>query len=95
MQPGKCVIELKPSGINKGAAIDAFLQESPFKGRKPIFIGDDLTDEHGFEVVNAKSGISVKVGAGTTHAQWRLGCVNDVHQWLKRITDHQEQEKRR
>ncbi|MDU6684772.1 MAG: trehalose-phosphatase [Enterobacteriaceae bacterium] len=94
MQPGKCVIELKPSGINKGAAIDAFLQESPFKGRKPIFIGDDLTDEHGFEVVNAKSGISVKVGAGTTHAQWRLGCVNDVHQWLKRITDHQEQEKK-
>jgi trehalose 6-phosphate phosphatase len=94
MQPGKCVVELKPSGINKGAAIAAFLQEPPFACRKPVFIGDDLTDEHGFEVVNAKSGISVKVGTGVTQAKWRLGGVNDVHQWLNRITDHQEEEKR-
>lgn len=94
MQPGKCVVELKPAGINKGEAIKAFLQTPPFAGRKPVFIGDDLTDEHGFGVVNAKSGISVKVGSGATQAQWRLGSVNDVHQWLQRITDHQQKEKR-
>ncbi|VYU76548.1 trehalose-phosphatase [Metakosakonia massiliensis] len=92
LQPGKCVVELKPAGINKGAAIEAFLQESPFAGRKPVFVGDDLTDEHGFEVANALSGVSIKVGAGDTRAKWRLGSVNDVHQWLKRITDHQQQE---
>ncbi len=94
MQPGKCVIELKPAGINKGAAIAAFLDEPPFAGRTPVFFGDDLTDEYGFEVVNQHQGMSVKVGAGQTQARYRLGSVNDVHQWLKRITDHQLQEEK-
>lgn len=91
MQPGKCVVELKPSGIHKGAAIDAFLQTPPFTGRVPVFIGDDLTDEHGFETVNLLGGESIKVGAGETHAKWRLSSVSDVHQWLERITDYQQE----
>lgn len=91
MQPGKCVVELKPSGIHKGAAIEAFLQTAPFTGRKPVFIGDDLTDEHGFKTVNALGGESIKVGAGETQAKWRLTSVRDVYQWLERITDHQQQ----
>ncbi|WP_437890936.1 trehalose-phosphatase [Phytobacter sp. V91] len=95
MQPGKCVIEIKPSGINKGAAIAAFLREPPFFAKTPVFVGDDLTDEHGFDVVNQAQGVSVKVGAGQTQAQYRLGSVHDVYQWLKRLTDHQQQEKAR
>ncbi|XTZ39966.1 trehalose-phosphatase [Salmonella enterica] len=94
MQPGKCVVELKPAGINKGAAIEAFLQEPPFAGRKPVFLGDDLTDENGFSVVNKLGGISVKVGAGTTQARWRLADVYEVYQWLEHITDHQQQEEK-
>jgi trehalose 6-phosphate phosphatase len=94
MQPGKCVIEIKPSGINKGAAIDAFMQEVPFKGRKPLFVGDDLTDEHGFEVVNRLQGFSVKVGAGQTQAAYRLGSVNDVHLWIKRMAEQQKSEQK-
>ena len=64
LQPGKCVVEIKPRGVNKGEAIAAFMQEAPFRGRKPVFVGDDLTDEAGFSVVNQLSGVSVKVGGG-------------------------------
>ncbi|HEX4500762.1 MAG TPA: trehalose-phosphatase [Scandinavium sp.] len=85
LQPGKCVVEIKPIGINKGAAIKAFMQEAPFLSRQPVFVGDDLTDEAGFEAVNAAGGISVKVGQGKTHAQWRLASVADSHQWLLQL----------
>ena len=93
MQPGKCVVELKPTGIHKGAAIAAFMRTSPFTGRTPVFLGDDLTDEHGFKTVNQLGGISIKVGTGATQAQWRLADVGSVYQWLERLTDQQQQEK--
>lgn len=81
-QRGKRVIELKPAGVDKGAAIRAFLDEPPFQGRLPIFLGDDVTDEYGFAVVNSLGGHSVKVGRGRTTARWRLGDVAAVQQWL-------------
>lgn len=89
LQPGKCVVELKPQGISKGEAIAAFMQEAPFRSRTPVFVGDDLTDEAGFRVVNQLNGISIKVGPGATQAQWRLASVADVHQWLQTIADNQ------
>ncbi len=85
LQPGKCVVEIKPAGIHKGAAIAAFMQEAPFQGRQPVFVGDDLTDEAGFEVVNLAGGLSVKVGQGKTQAQWRLADVAETHQWLRQL----------
>ncbi|MTD25606.1 trehalose-phosphatase [Erwinia sorbitola] len=81
-QPGKCVVELKPQGVNKGAAIKDFMQHPPFAGRVPVFLGDDLTDEAGFIAVNALDGISIKVGAGTSNAQGRLSDVTAVYRWL-------------
>ncbi len=92
-QPGKCVVELKPQGTNKGAAIRAFMQEAPFAGRTPVFIGDDLTDEAGFAAVNAMQGISVKVGAGSSVARYRLQAVEDVWQWLEQMTLQLERDK--
>lgn len=82
-QPGKCVVELKPRGVNKGAAINDFMQLPPFAGRIPVFIGDDLTDEAGFDVVNAMDGISIKVGSGATAARGRLSDVDAVYRWLE------------
>jgi len=92
LQPGKCVVELKPRGINKGAALEAFMQEAPFAGKKPVFLGDDLTDEAGFKIINRLDGVSIKVGIGATQAQYRLESVASVHQWLEDMLDQQKQE---
>jgi trehalose 6-phosphate phosphatase len=83
LQPGKMVFELRPAIADKGRAIAAFLEEPPFRGRRPVFVGDDATDEHGFELVNSRGGHTVKVGAGATCARWRLADVASVVRWLE------------
>ena len=87
-QPGKMVLELKPRGVDKGAAIHRHLGEPPFGGRRPVYIGDDLTDEHGFMAVNGLDGISIRVGADAaeTLARWQLPDVQAVHAWLGALT---------
>jgi trehalose 6-phosphate phosphatase len=85
VQHGKYVVELRPSGIDKGDAIAAFMDEPPFVGRLPVFVGDDVTDEHGFAVVNEMDGHSVKVGSGETLARWRLPDARAVERWLGRM----------
>ena len=83
LQAGNCVIDIRPQGADKGSAIDAFLQEAPFAGRTPVFVGDDLTDEHGFERVNLRGGVSVLVGSRqTSAARYALPDVAAVHTWL-------------
>lgn len=69
---GKMVVEAKPRQASKGHAIEAYLREPPFAGRKPVFIGDDVTDEAGFATVQALGGIGVKVGDGPSAACCRL-----------------------
>ena len=82
LQPGKGVLEVKPDGRNKGTAILEFMGERPFRGRFPVFAGDDLTDEFGFDVVTRLGGWGVKVGEGATRAQFRLANVDAVRQWI-------------
>jgi trehalose 6-phosphate phosphatase len=82
IQKGKCVVEAKPAGFDKGTAIEEYLSEAPFKGRRPVFIGDDLNDEHGFAAINRVDGISVKVGMEDTCARYRLPDVAAVRVWL-------------
>lgn len=88
MQQGKMVAELKPAGHDKGRAIEEFMREPPFAGRVPLFIGDDLTDEHGFAVVNRMGGHSVKVGEGESAARWRLASPAAVREWLAQGLEH-------
>lgn len=84
LQPGKCLLEIRPEGRDKGAAISDFMAEPPFRGRFPVFVGDDRGDEHGFATVDALGGWSVKVGAGHSRARFRLDDVSAVRQWLTR-----------
>ena len=83
VQDGKMVVELKPAGCDKGKAIAQFMQEAPFAGRTPVFIGDDVTDEYGFRVVNAMGGHTVKVGDGPSVARWRLENPASTRAWLQ------------
>lgn len=72
LQLGKAVGEIVPAGATKGHAIRAFMGEAPYAGRRPVFLGDDRTDELAFEAVNADGGASVRVGEGETVAPYRL-----------------------
>lgn len=85
VQHGKMVAEVKPKSCHKGIAIETLMREPPFAGRMPFFLGDDLTDEHGFETVNGFGGVSVKVGAGETIAQHRLAGTDEVRDLLANI----------
>ena len=82
IQPGKRIVEVKPAGKDKGAAVIEFMDEEPFRGRTPVFVGDDRTDEFGFRAVNKIGGHSIKVGPGRTAARWRLRDVRAVRDWL-------------
>ena len=85
---GKMVIEAKIDGCNKGNAVEDFLSEQPFSGRVPLFAGDDVTDEDAFQVVNALNGMTIKVGPGDTHAQYRADSTADFLDWLYRLANH-------
>ncbi|MEZ5499404.1 MAG: trehalose-phosphatase [Steroidobacteraceae bacterium] len=81
---GKMVSELRPAGVNKGSAIAQFMREPPFAGRRPVFVGDDLTDEDGFAVVNACGGVSAHVGRRKfTAARYQFSSVAAVRAWLE------------
>jgi len=83
LQGGKMVFEIRPSGMDKGSAVLEFMQEPPFVGRMPVFVGDDISDESAFAAVLSLGGTAVKVGDGDSIAPWRLQGVADVHTWIR------------
>ena len=70
-----------------GCLLYTSLATTPFAGRKPVFIGDDLTDESGFHFVNGQGGISVRAGAAgdATHARYLLRDPREVRGELHRL----------
>ena len=87
MQKGHHVREAVPADSDKGTALRVLMQHAPFAGRLPVFAGDDRTDEAAFAEVNARDGISVKVGPGPTAARYRLGTPSQVLLWLQASLD--------
>jgi trehalose 6-phosphate phosphatase len=86
---GKMVVELRAPGADKGDALRALMAEPPFAGARPVFVGDDVTDEDGFRAAAAMGGFGVLVGpTRASAAAHRLADVAAVHAWLEAaVTD--------
>ncbi|CDX17727.1 trehalose-6-phosphate phosphatase, biosynthetic [Mesorhizobium sp. ORS 3324] len=90
---GNAGVELMPLEAAKGAAIRRFMQLDPFTGRRPVFLGDDTSDENGFDTVNAAGGISIRVKPqGETAARFAIADVASAIAWLEaNFGDYAEQ----
>lgn len=87
---GKKVVELRPRGLTKGTAVERVAAEHP--ACTPVYIGDDVTDEDAFAVLQAldRDAVTIKVGDGDTRADHRLDGPGAVMDYLRRFVDSVE-----
>ena len=83
--PGKAVVEVKPARINKAAAVRELMTYPPFKNRRPIFIGDDVTDEPVFTIIPEFGGLGFSVGRVVAGVNGHFDGPEDVRAWLARL----------
>jgi trehalose 6-phosphate phosphatase len=87
--PGKCVCEIKHSGFNKATGVIELMTHDPFKGRRPIFIGDDVTDESVFALMPDLAGLAFSVGRRAKGVAHHFDEPRDVREWLARLLDNE------
>jgi trehalose 6-phosphate phosphatase len=85
--PGKCVCEIKHSGFSKATGVLELMTHQPFKGRRPIFIGDDVTDESVFAIMPDLGGLAFSVGRRAQGVAKHFDEPRDVREWLARLID--------
>jgi trehalose 6-phosphate phosphatase len=92
--PGKCVCEIKHSGFTKATGVRELMTHEPFKGRRPIFIGDDVTDEAVFAIIPEFGGLAFSVGRHATGVADYFDEPREVREWLARLVDNEATAKR-
>ena len=85
--PGKCVCEIKHAGFNKASGVLELMKHEPFRGRRPIFIGDDVTDETVFAIMPDLNGLAFSVGRRAQGVAGHFDEPNDVRAFLARLID--------
>src|ERR1700704_1258733 len=85
--PGKCVCEIKHSGFTKATGVLELMTHEPFKGRRPLFIGDDVTDETVFAIMPDLEGLAFSVGRRAQGVADHFDEPRDVRAWLARLLD--------
>ena len=85
--PGKYVCEIKHSGFTKASGVLELMTREPFKGRRPLFIGDDVTDETVFAIVPDFDGLAFSVGRRAMGVSGHFDSPNDVRQFLTHLLD--------
>jgi trehalose 6-phosphate phosphatase len=85
--PGKCVCEIKQPGFDKATGVMELMRHEPFEGRRPIFIGDDVTDESVFAIMHGIGGLAFSVGRRAQGVAGHFDEPRDVRAWLACLVD--------
>lgn len=85
--PGKSVCEIKQTGFDKATGVRELMTHEPFRGRRPIFIGDDVTDETVFAIMPDLGGFAFSVGRRAQGVTDHFDEPRDVRAWLARLID--------
>src|SRR6202049_5117997 len=85
VMPGKCVCEIKHSGFNKASGVIELMNHQPFKGRRPVFVGDDVTDESVFAIMPDFGGLAFSVGRRAQGVADYFDDPAEVRDWLLRF----------
>ena len=85
--PGKCVCEIKHSGFTKASGVRELMTREPFRGRRPFFIGDDVTDETVFAIMPDFDGFAFSVGRRAQGVAGHFDAPSDVREFLARLLD--------
>jgi trehalose 6-phosphate phosphatase len=88
--PGKCVCEIKHSGFTKATGVRELMTHMPFKGRRPIFIGDDVTDDAVFAILSDFGGLGFSVGRRARGVLDHFDKPRDVREWLAHLLEEDE-----
>ena len=87
VMPGKCVCEIKHSGFTKATGVRELMTYEPFKGRRPFFIGDDVTDESVFAIMPDLDGLAFSVGRRAKGVAGHFDAPSDVREFLAHLLD--------
>jgi trehalose 6-phosphate phosphatase len=88
--PGKSVVEIKHVGFSKATGVRELMGHPPFAGRRPVFIGDDTTDETVFAILPELDGIGISVGRKIAGVAGHFEAPADVRAWLERLAPADE-----
>ena len=88
--PGKAVIEIKHAGFSKATGVRELMRHAPFAGRRPVFIGDDVTDETVFAILPDLGGIGFSVGRQVAGLAGCFETPGEVRAWLERLAPADE-----
>jgi trehalose 6-phosphate phosphatase len=84
LQPGKMMAEVRSPAGDKGRALEALCREPHMASARPLFVGDDETDEPAFAAAKRHGGYGILVGqARDTSATHRLPNVAATLDWLE------------
>jgi trehalose 6-phosphate phosphatase len=84
---GKAIVELKANTFNKGTGVRALMQLPPFQGRRPVYLGDDRTDEDVLAVLADYNGLGISVGTLLKGATREFAAPADVRAWIAQLAN--------
>lgn len=82
VMPAHMAWEVKPRGVSKAGVVEALMARPPFAGRRPVFIGDDVTDEAGMAAAREAGGIGLRL-------QDTFGTPAALRSWLAELEKEQ------